>query len=436
MNSKTINAIYKLKEANGVNAKKSILLANKDNEEFTKFLYYLLNPFYTYKVSGKSLKYGLAIDFPRFHGETFFDIFEVCERLNGVKSANNELINSVIHFINSYSDEERELYIGLLSKTLKLGVTNTTVNKVIKNLIPEWEVQQSYPIDKYPVKDGEWFTLTQKLNGVRCTYYKGKLYARSGEEYKGLDHIIGVLDMICEAEEKDLVFDGELTLADDIKEKNGYSDNEAFRVSTGIINSDAKTKIQIQYTIFDVIPCEEFESDDDNISRLPYMIRRELLDIISHGLHSPYVYILPTLYQGKDQTVIPILLDQMVREDKEGLILNLNVPYRRKRHRGILKIKRFYTMDLPIVDIEEGDGRLKDTLGALVVDYKGNKVNVGTGFDDATRNEIWTHRDDYIGKLCEVKYKEISYDKKTGAESLQFPVFVSIRTDKKEISYA
>lgn len=39
------------------------------------------------------------------------------------------------------------------------------------------------------------------------------------------------------------------------------------------------------------------------------------------------------------------------------------------------------------------------------------------------------------GRLCEVKYKEISYDKNTGAESLQFPVFISIRTDKDEVSY-
>jgi len=34
-----------------------------------------------------------------------------------------------------------------------------------------------------------------------------------------------------------------------------------------------------------------------------------------------------------------------------------------------------------------------------------------------------------------VKYKEVSYDKSTGAESLQFPVFVGIRNDKEGVSY-
>lgn len=70
----------------------------------------------------------------------------------------------------------------------------------------------------------------------------------------------------------------------------------------------------------------------------------------------------------------------MVREDKEGLMVNFDVPYKRKRHNGILKVKRFYTMDLHILRCEEGSGRLAGTLGAFVLDYKGNEVNVGSGF--------------------------------------------------------
>ena len=133
--------------------------------------------------------------------------------------------------------------------------------------------------------------------------------------------------------------------------------------------------------------------------------------------------------------MIDSFLDQMVREDKEGLILNTNVPYRRTRHKGILKIKRFYTMDLPIIRVEEGSGRLTGTLGAFVLDFRGNEVKVGTGFADAQRAEFWGKREQLVGILCEVKYKEISQDKSTGAESLQFPVFVTLRTDKTEVSY-
>ena len=125
----------------------------------------------------------------------------------------------------------------------------------------------------------------------------------------------------------------------------------------------------------------------------------------------------------------------MVREDKEGLMINTDVPYRRTRHKGILKVKRFYTMDLPIIRCEAGTGRLKGTLGAFVLEYKGNEVKVGSGFTDEQREKFWQKRDDLTGTLCEVKYKEISQDKGTGLESLQFPVFVGLRTDKTEVSY-
>lgn len=106
--------------------------------------------------------------------------------------------------------------------------------------------------------------------------------------------------------------------------------------------------------------------------------------------------VLPELYHGKDASVIDGFLDQMVREDKEGLMLNYDVPYKQQRHGGILKIKRFYTMDLRIIGAEEGTGRLAGTLGALVLDYKGNEVRVGTGFSDDQREKMWNDRDKII----------------------------------------
>lgn len=269
--------------------------------------------------------------------------------------------------------------------------------------------------------------MTQKLNGARATYYNGQLVARSGFAYKGLEHIIQELYWIRGA---GFVLDGELTL----KDKGELSDNEAFRVATGIINSDDKDKTRICYTVFDIIPVQDFESTEP---KLVYSKRREVLDKLAGQFDEKYssVKILPALYHGSDIAMIDKLLAQMVAEDKEGLMLNYDVPYRRTRHNGILKIKRFYTMDLPILRCEEGTGRLQGMLGAFVLQYKGNEVRVGTGFTDEQRVAFWQSREDISDMLCEVKYKEISRDKNTGLESLQFPVFVQIRTDKTEVSY-
>lgn len=418
-----IEAINVLRHESGALKKQEVLQEFKDNEDFRKLLYYALNPMLTYKVSERTLarqmQYDPAITL------TLCSIYEICETLSKRKALDDATVYQVIAFLSVCSPVERELYTKLLAKTLRLGVTAKTVNKVIPGLIPEWEVQQAYPIDEYPLKDGVWFTLTQKLNGVRATYYKGKLYARSGVPYDGLDHITNVLNF----EDDSYVFDGELTLLD----KGELSDNEAFRKATGIINSDTTHKTEICYTIFDVVPTQEFENGESSSS---YRERRRVLDLMVDILPvSDHVFVLPVLYSGTDQSKIGELLDRMVEEDKEGLMVNLDVPYKRKRHSGILKVKKFYTMDLPIIECEEGSGRLAGTLGAFVLDYKGNEVRVGSGFTDEQRALYWRRREELAGVLCEVKYKEKSSDKNTCAESLQFPVFLSLRTDKDGVSY-
>jgi len=141
------------------------------------------------------------------------------------------------------------------------------------------------------------------------------------------------------------------------------------------------------------------------------------------------------LYSGSDAGVIDNFLDQMVSEDKEGLMLNRDSKYYRKRHNGILKVKQFYTVDLIITAVEAGSGRLAGKLGAFVVDYKGNKLNVGSGMTDEQRDDFWRIRDELTGRVIEVKYKEESSDKKTGQHSLQFPIFVSLREEGKEESH-
>ena len=331
--------------------------------------------------------------------------------------------------------EYEEFLKRLFTKNLPIGVEAATINKVYgEEIIPVWEVQQGYPIDKVKLKDGIWFSLSQKMNGNRGTMYKGELISRQAQKFKGLDHIKNDLLALYDedASRRDAwVFDGELIY----KNPERMSDGEAFRYDTGLLNSDNKDKTGIKFVIFDVIPVVEF---DRGKCTIPYKIRRIGLNCLRAEItckHLENIEIVPMVYEGKDKNVIPKWLDYAVEHDWEGLMLNTDVPYRRARHNGCLKIKRFYTVDLRITAIEEGQNRLAGTMGALVVDYKGNELRVGSGFDDATRAAVWANPDDYIDKIVECKYKEVTHDKKTGLESLQFPTFVRFRNDKNEVSY-
>lgn len=425
-----VTSIVTLQSIKGINGKCDFIREHKNDEEFKKILYYALNPLITYHISEKTMcKLLNNTDKNEFQKLVFFnDIFGCCEYLSRLRAIDEATLRQVKLFLNHYCDEEeRDIYSKIISKSLRLGITAKTINKIIPNLIPEWEIQQSYQIEKYPIKQGTEFWLTQKLNGTRATFYNGQLIARSGLPYIGLEHIITEIDSL---KLHDIVLDGELILRD----KGNMSDNEAFRVASGIINSDSKDKTRICFTVFDAIPIRDFES---NAPKVTYSERRKFLDNLTSKIENAakYAKVIPVLYHGKNLKMIDTLLDKMVREDKEGLMLNLDVPYKRTRHNGILKIKRFYTMDLPIIKCEEGTGRLSGMLGAFVLKYKNNEVRVGSGFTDEQRKSFWKNKDAMVDILCEVKYKEISKDKNTGMDSLQFPVFVQIRFDKSDISY-
>lgn len=429
----------KLQKATKKTAKATILLDAKnelgENPLFF-FLDFILDPQITTGISKAKINRKVTIrdDMPH----TFQDI---CLYLSEHNTGTDEDISMAVSYIY-WNASHKDFLIRVFTKNLPLGVEAATVNKIFgKTVIPVWEVQQGYPIDKVKLKPGIWFSLSRKMNGNRGTFYRGKFISRQGQEFTGLDHIKN--DIIQELGDKSLinkfVYDGELVYRND----EGLSDGEAFRIGTGILNSDTD-KSKIKFVIFDIIPTDEFENgksdvpDEYGYYATPYVIRRgwleELAEIIEED-ELKNIEAVPLVYEGNDQSVIPRWLDYAVEHGWEGLVLNTDVPYKRSRHTGCLKIKRFYTVDLRITAVEEGQNRLAGTMGALVVDYKGNELRVGSGFDDAIRAAVWANPDDYIGRIIEVKYKETTTDKKTGIESLQFPVFVRFRDDKSEVSY-
>ena len=355
-----------------------------------------------------------------------------CGYLYIMGAGHNTGSDSSIATIQNYlhkNPEYEEFLKRLFTKNLPIGVEAATINKVYgEEIIPVWEVQQGYPIDKYKFKKGELIFASRKLNGSRGTYFKGDIISRQAQKFEGLDHIIKDIEKIIGT---DYAVDGELIR----RNIDGLTDGQNFRETIYILNSDGNDKSLIKFVIFDIVPIDEFERDACTEN---YSVRKKrLLDlknkIQKNGTQN--IEVVQMVYEGTDVNDVYDWLDYAVKHDWEGLVVNRQVPYRRTRHNGCLKVKRFYTVDLRITAIEEGQNRLAGTMGALVVDYKGNELRVGSGFDDATRAAVWENPDNYIGKIVEIKYKEKSCDKKTGLESLQFPTFVRFRNDKNEVSY-
>ena len=107
--------------------------------------------------------------------------------------------------------------------------------------------------------------------------------------------------------------------------------------------------------------------------------------------------------------------------------------YEYKRSTNWMKWKPTITVDLEVIGIEPGTGKHKGKMGALVCsgvdDGKAIKVNVGSGFTDKEREEIWESRESVIGQTAEVLADVITQNQ-DGSYSLRFPRFVRFRDDK------
>lgn len=226
-----------------------------------------------------------------------------------------------------------------------------------------------------------------------------------------------------------MFLDGELVY----KNKEGLSDSEAFQKGTGIANSKSSDKSQLKFKAFDILPLEEFWAGK---SKDPYSVRYEKLnklkeDIKAFGIEN--IEVVERVYHGYDHSKIWEWLQYAEDNDWEGCCINLDKPYECKRTKNLIKVKQFYDATLRVIGYEEGSGKNKGALGSLIVKYKDGKSGVGYGYSDQMRKDLWKKRDELIGKLIDIKYKEETKDKNTGLPSLQFAGFICFREDYDKV---
>lgn len=422
----TVISLFKqIQSTSSLNEKKVIINDNKDNELFKKCLKFLCDSNIQTGLSTK--KISKKVHPSNYSLAEFEDVIQYLKTNNTGTDYDISMIQS---FINEQSKEYRSFYIDLITKKFRLGCDKKVVNSVIPGLIPSWDVQQAYPIsEKNEPKDGEWFALSQKLNGSNAGWKHGQLISRQGKPFTGLDHIIKDLQRLPNID--NFFLNGELIR----KNYDNLSDNDNFQLGTGIINSDDSDKSCIKFVIYEILPVEEFEHGE---SKLTYRQRRtQLLNPLTVAisrLNTDNLEVVPIIYEGTDKSVIQPLLDKADKDGWEGLMLNKDTKWKNKRNNGILKIKSFKHADVRCTDIIEGDGKYKGTLGLIKCDYKGYKLGVGSGFTDEQRNYYWNNPDEIIGKIIQIKFKAETKNK-DGGISVQFPIFEIVRTDKTEPSY-
>lgn len=267
---------------------------------------------------------------------------------------------------------------------------------------------------KFPV------LVTPKLDGIRCIKVGGKAVSRKFKPIPN-HHIRNCIEQNCPDG-----FDGEIMIP-------GASFNE---VQSKVMTEDGTP--DFEYWVFDWV---------SGSLEQPYNLRMAALATWAKSNFPPFVRILlPTPVTTPEE--FNSLEERFVKQGYEGIMVrSASSPYKCNRSTlkegYLLKVKRFEDSEATIIGYEEklhnaNEATVNElgytkrsshkanlvpagTLGTLLVkDIKtGIEFGLGTGFDDATRLEIWNNQEKFLGRILTYQYQ--------GSGMLEKPRFPSFK---------
>lgn len=407
------------------NEKEAILTKYKEERLLKYILWFIYNPHIVTGIARKKLSKLQPTKV------TDLEVIDVMDYIMEHNTGRDEDIQLVVDFIASEPSELRELYEKIFTKSLKIGVTGKTLCKIYgEEFNFEFPIMKAHNYFDYADRvSGREFSITQKLDGNRavlCKDSKGTtIFSSNGKSVSGAVEIEKEAAYLPSG----FAYDGELLAVN----KEGWSREERFRQTGKILRSKGE-KTGLEFHVFDIIPLDEFWKKS---SRSVHADRRIILgSAVENNPNLSLIQYVPALYIGQDISMIDYYFQKAIEAGDEGIMVNLSDScYKAGRGYEIFKVKAERTIDLRIIGFEAGKagGKYENTLGAIIVNYKGGKVRVGT-MPEEVRFDIWKNRENYLGTIVEIKYTEEICDE-TGEISLRFPRFKCFRWDKSEESY-
>lgn len=390
----------KLKGINSINEKVSLLSSflRKVNKEEGKMVVALLigeNPYGKIGLGYQSLKNLFALK----EGNESVEISEIDNLLKELKKIKGSYsfyrkLNLLYYLFRKLDKKQREFLVNFLLGEIKIGANKGVIKKAIaktfqiaestldelilkkgnfleliaeifqkgKNYLEkiDFEIFQPfspmladiiYSIDELPK---EKFACEYKIDGIRIFLHKKnkeiKIFSRHLKDIT--DNLFEIAQYFSEIK-GDFVLDGEMVLLD--KENKILPFQDMMRI---ISRKERKRLENIKPFFFDIL-----YKNGENLFEIPNKERWQILkETIPENL-------LIERIETDDKDKIKKFYEESIKKGNEGIMIKkLNSPYfvgSRKKY--WLKLKKFYTLDLVILEAEWGHGRRKGWLSNFLL---------------------------------------------------------------------
>jgi DNA ligase-1 len=412
--------IEEMNSSNSTNHKVDTLTKYQYEPFIKQVLFYTYHPYWNFGVTSDNLKKRKDLIAPAAAG--YDDLFMMLDDLNERHVTGHSALQVVNRFIEDYKEFDYLIY-QILDRNLETRATTTLINRVMPNFIPTFEVALAFDSTKVKgvnLLDKSWY-VSRKLDGVRCICIihgeSIKFFSRNGKEF----HTLGkVADEIRHLGITDCVLDGEICLMNE----EGADDFQ------GILKEIQRKDHTIEnpkYLIFDILEGCEFDGSEKS----PLFSERiEGRVTWLNGVESSKIISILPQHRILSEEDLTHMKDQVSSLKWEGLMLRRDMPYEPGRSKSLLKIKNFYDAEYQVIEAIMEKQRVivnereveEEVLSAVIIEHKGNRVRVGSGFSMAERREYFTNPEKIVGQTITVQYFEETVDQ-NGNNSLRFPVF-------------
>ena len=332
----------------------------------------------------------------------------------------------------STGSQWNDWYRRILIKDLRCGVSEKTVNKVLKEFpniksVPVFECMLAHDGANHEKKITGKKLLEPKLDGVRvitiinAENQTATMYSRNGKELENFSHITKSIEANISLFERSMVLDGEMV-------------SSSFQALMKQVHRKSDVQSQdARLMLFDILPLREFQAGKSIMGQRRRTNLLKSMKSVFDKIGS--IDVIPQTEVDLESYVGELEFKQYNKDAIEAgfegiMIKDVDAVYECKRSVSWLKMKPFIEVSLEVVDVEEGTGKNEGRLGALVLegvdDGQAIRVNCGSGFSDSDRTEFWASRDSLTRQIVEVRADAVTQNQ-DGTYSLRFPRFLRFR---------